>query len=79
MDYNMALNITKNYLEDNPNHKDLLCVTAEIYKNKGPPGLAKYYQERLDKLDINYECKLIQYSSIEVDFITNERRESQRL
>ena len=63
--YDEALTLTEGNLKKYPTHKGLLCLTAEIYKETGPEGLASHYEEMLLKEDQNYECKLIQKVSIE--------------
>ena len=63
--YNEALTLTEENLEKYPEHKGLLCLTADIYKETGLEGLASHYEEMLLKEDQSYECKLIQKVSIE--------------
>lgn len=63
--YTESLTLTDTNLKKYPNHKGLLCITAEIYKETGLEGLANHYEERLFKQDQDYECTLIQKESIE--------------
>ena len=62
-EYDIALSLTEPYLEKNPEHKGLLCVTAEIYKETGYKDIGSHYKEQLAKLDPNYNCGLIEKSS----------------
>ena len=57
--YDNALSFTDQYLKKNPEHKGLLCTTAEIYNETENEAYAHYYKDRLTKLDPNYKCGLI--------------------
>jgi tetratricopeptide (TPR) repeat protein len=58
-EYDSALSITDQYLKKNPEHKGLLCTTAEIYNETGYEEIALHYKDQLTKLDPNYKCGLI--------------------
>ena len=69
-EYDVALDLTGQFLQENPEHKGLLCITSEIYKETGNGGYGSYYGEQLAKLDPNYKCGLIEKSSeIEKPFV----------
>ena len=59
-EYDEALAITEEYLKTNPQNEGLLCTTVEVYKQTGYEGIANQYQEKLSKLDPNYQCRLIE-------------------
>ena len=63
--YDEALTLTEENLKKYPKHRGLLCLTAEIYKETRPQGIASYYEERLLVENRNYECKLVQKVTIE--------------
>ena len=58
-EYDNALSLTDHFLKKNPEHKGLLCTTAEIYNETENEAYAHYYKDRLTKLDPNYKCGLI--------------------
>ena len=58
-EYDNALSITEQFLKKNPEHKGLLCTTAEIYNETENEAYARPYKDHLTKLDPNYKCGLI--------------------
>ena len=66
-DTDQALKLVDPFLEENPDDEGLLCMFKKAYEKSDDEESAAYYEEKINALDPDYECKLIEILSSERD------------